>query len=450
MSQRNPNTISRSSTPRHGHVFSPASRAYFAWQDGDLDEGALNQREAGKFFPETSGGLKDPFAADDVLSAEPPPDGKIASAGQLTGAFLDQPGDHWKKHEVLGGESLPVSWNFTANHPARRWDYFITEADWDSSKPLARNQFGAKPFYTVQNNLQPFWQYPNELKPRSPTTHEVPLPNREGYHVLLAAYVVADTGMAFYQVVDLNFAPPDGGGERPETPTGLTASNVTDKQVMLTWNEASGSHPIAFYRMTRNGITTVDIDAPLMTWIDHAVTPGTLYNYFISAVDELGNVSRPSPAIEARTLPENGAPGAPSNLHSMRQTETSISLMWAASSGPQPISHYLIFRNDQEVQRVGADVSSFEDTDLTPNSEYSYFVKALDSSGKLSVSSNVLTVKTHGGAGEYPVWKLGTQYAKNDVVKHAGQNWACLQAHTSYVEEWAPGVGDNVLWKEHV
>jgi chitin-binding protein len=447
MSQRNPNVISQSNTPRHGHVFSPASRAYFAWQDGDLDEGALNQREAGKFFPEITGGLTDPFAPDDEVSAEPPPDGKIASAGQLVGAFLDQPGDHWRKHEVLSGESLLVSWNFTANHPARRWDYFITEENWDSSKPLARNQFGATPFYTVQNNWQPFWQYRDELQPPSPTTHQVPLPKREGYHVMLAAYVVADTGMAFYQVVDLDFGPPGGGGERPETPTGLTASDVTDRQVVLTWNEATGSNPIAFYRITRNGISSVDVEAPLLTWTDHAVAPGTLYNYFVCAIDTLGSISRPSPSIEARTLSEDGAPSAPLNLHSMSQTEVSISLMWGASSGPKPIRHYLIFRNDQEVKRVAADETSFEDAGLKPGTEYSYFVKALDSDGKLSPSSNVLSVKTQGGGGTYPAWKLNTQYAKNDAVSHAGQNWSCIQAHTSYVEDWAPGEGDNVLWE---
>lgn len=52
MSKRIANTISKNIAPLHGHVFSPASRAYFAWQAGDLDQGALNQREAGKFFPQ--------------------------------------------------------------------------------------------------------------------------------------------------------------------------------------------------------------------------------------------------------------------------------------------------------------------------------------------------------------------------------------------------------------
>jgi len=450
MSQRSPNTISRSNAPRHGHVFSPASRAYFAWQKGLLDEGALNQREAGKHFPETSAGLADPFAPDDVLSAAPPPDGKIASANQLTGALLDEPGDHWQKHDVRSGETLPVSWHFTANHPARRWDYFLTETGWDSSKVLSREQFGNTPFYTVQNNWQPFWKYPDELKPPSPTTHEVPLPKREGYQVLLAVYVVADTGMAFYQVIDLDFGPEDGGGERPETPTGLQSSDVTDRQVVLTWNESSGPHPIAFYRLTRNAVTTVDVDAPLQAWTDRTVSPGSTYSYYICAVDDHGKISAPSRAIEVRTLTENGAPTAPLHLHSMGETPNSVSLMWGASESAVPIAEYIIVRDDNEVGRVNGDLTAFEDTGLMPHTDYRYVVKALDQNDKVSPPSNVLSIRTIGEGSEYPAWALSTKYEKGARVSHVGNNWSCIQAHVSHVPEWAPGEGDNVLWLKEI
>lgn len=155
MSLQRANVISRSTTPRHGHIFSPGSRAYFAWQAGEIDEGALNQRESGKFFPQTAGGRTDPYARDDVANAAPPPDGRIASANQSTGRHLDQPGSHWRKHEVRGGEILDVSWTFTANHVTRRWNYFITREGWDPSRVLSRDQFESQPFFQVQINLQP-------------------------------------------------------------------------------------------------------------------------------------------------------------------------------------------------------------------------------------------------------------------------------------------------------
>lgn len=134
MERHGQQVASRSITLRHGHVFTPPSRAYLAWQAGEIDEGALNQRESGKFFPHSAGGQPDPFAKDDVVNALPPPDGKIASANQATGALLDQPGDHWTKHEVRSGERLDISWYFSANHVTRRWNYFITRPGWDSAK----------------------------------------------------------------------------------------------------------------------------------------------------------------------------------------------------------------------------------------------------------------------------------------------------------------------------
>ncbi len=447
MSQGRPNSISRSNNARHGHVFSPSSRAHFEWLAGRLDLGALNQRESGKFFPLTAGGLRDTFAKDDDANVPPPPDGKIASANQLTGAQLDEPGSHWKKHDVRSGETLDISWRFSAKHATRRWNYFMTREGWDPDEVLSRDQFEAEPFYTVQINLQPHWSHGEQMLPASPTTHGVPLPERDGYHALLAVWEVANTSMAFYQVIDLNFVPPEGGGERPDPPTGLAAVKVTDKQVLLNWNAGTGPFPIASYRISRNGRFLVDVDAPNLAFADNSVAPETQYTYAISAVDDRSHISAPSRPIQVHTLPEGGAgPTAPTNLHSMGQTTQSVSLMWGASTGTDPLVDYLIYRDDIHIKTVSVTQTSFVDSGLTPDTPYRYAVKARDLNNKLSSSSNVLSVSTESGGGEYPAWKLNTQYAKDQRVRHAAKNWSCLQAHTSYVEDWAPGVGDNVLW----
>jgi chitin-binding protein len=195
---------------------------------------------------------------------------------------------------------------------------------------------------------------------------------------------------------------------------------------------------------------SVDVDGAQLTWADNSVAPETAYSYVIAAHDERGNFSDPSRPVHVTTLPVGGeGPTAPKNLHSMGQTAQSVSLMWGASTGTAPIMDYLIYRDDIHIKTVGAAHTSFDDSDLTPNTQYRYAVKARDLNNKLSLSSNVLSVRTQADGGEHPAWKLGNVYAKNDVVSHAGQNWACLQAHTAHVEEWAPGMGDNVLWKTH-
>jgi chitin-binding protein len=140
-----------------------------------------------------------------VASSRPPQDGRIASAGHDFAAILDETGCDWKKHQVSSGQDLEITWSYHAPHKTRRWNYFLTQADWDPSQPLARDQFEQQPVHTVQLSGQPFWAA-DDLLPPNPTTHTVRLPRRlPGHQVLLAVWEVADTGNAIYQVIDLDF-----------------------------------------------------------------------------------------------------------------------------------------------------------------------------------------------------------------------------------------------------
>lgn len=440
----------------HGHIFSPGSRAFFAFQAGELDVGALNQREAGKFFPHTSAGLSDPFAPDDVKNELPPPDGKIASANQSTGQMLDKPGRHWKKYDVRGGDTIDILWTFTANHITRRWNYFITKDDWNPDMPLSRDQFETEPFYTVQINLTPFWSNTDAMKPPSPTNHTVALPMRNGYHVLLGVWEVADTGNAFYQVVDLNFIEQQTDAVFPSTPTNLQAKNVSDKMVELAWAAPDSPTPIVSYRITRNGMTTIDSDASNLSWTDYSVRPETGYHYFISSIGENDLLSAPSKAIQVHTLPEGGEnapPTAPVNLHSMGETATSVSLMWGPSIGGSKIVNYVIYRDGKEIQRVGPKQTSYNDTELKPDTVYRYFAAAADQAGKLSVPSNVMKISTKAqnsdNVTQYRPWRIRETYKTNEKITHNGKIWRCIQGHVSYAEDWAPGLSSSItLWEQ--
>jgi chitin-binding protein len=189
--------------PRHGWVAQPPSRAALLFHD-DYPSNAL---EAGKFFPATRGGLTDPLQPSDVPSDTPPADGKIASAGYDKGGApqLDEVRD-WPKTDLRAGAAQKLVWNFTKQHKTRRYNYFVTRDDWDPAQPLSRAQFETEPFATVEpNGATPYWQLP-EPPPREPVEHTITLPRRTGYHVILGVWEVADTGAAFYQVIDVNFS----------------------------------------------------------------------------------------------------------------------------------------------------------------------------------------------------------------------------------------------------
>lgn len=192
------NNNNKTPLPMHGRINTPASRA-----SKELGWGA-NALESGKFFPETKSGLRDPFALSDVTNFAPPEDGKIASAGFVGAEVLDEYGeDRWSKNDIKARSITQFTWAYSAVHKTRRWNYFVTKDDWDPNAPLTREQFEEEPFFMVQNEEQPFWEH--DLMPENPTIHQVKMPNKKGYHVVLGVWEVADNGNAFYQVVDVNF-----------------------------------------------------------------------------------------------------------------------------------------------------------------------------------------------------------------------------------------------------
>ena len=439
----------RNAQLRHGHVCSPASRAYFAWQENLLDEGQLNQCEAGKFFPETEEGLSDSFAPEDIKNALPPPDGKIASANQPKMEFLDVAGTQWKKHDVKGDENFEIEWRFTANHITRRFNYFITKADWNPNEVLARKQFESTPIHTEQYNLQPFWEHSEELKPQSPTRHTLLLPKREGYHVLLAVWEVADTANAFYQVLDLNFLSDDNTIQRPSTPTDLKVTEKTEKSISLSWSvfTARESLPIKAFRIVRDGVPITDVGSAKLTYTDFSVQPNTTYNYHVIAIDIEGNASLPSTSIEVTTPSDSSghiAPTAPKNLHAMSvASPNSIDLMWSASTSTDAIKEYHIYRDGLEVETTVE--LNWKDTGLKANTTYQYFVAAETVSGEFSVPSNVIFSKTSNEENVITEWKLNTSYVVNDLVTYKGKTYCCIQSHTSN-SGWMPDLAQT-LWQ---
>ncbi|MCP3475851.1 lytic polysaccharide monooxygenase [Bradyrhizobium sp. CCGUVB1N3] len=194
-----------------GRLTEPASRVVLCAEhrnmDCPIDLWRANAMEGGKFFPATKGGLLDPIAPTDVQNAAPPADGHIAGSGVRGDVPLldEQTPTRWEKIRLHSGAKQKFKWEYDAPHLTRRWNYFITRADWNPSSPLTRAQFEVKPFCTIQNGGQPFWDPNANLMPTAPTVHMCELPRRTGYQVILAVWELANSPMAFYQIVDATF-----------------------------------------------------------------------------------------------------------------------------------------------------------------------------------------------------------------------------------------------------
>ncbi|MAM86976.1 MAG: chitin-binding protein [unclassified Hahellaceae] len=175
----------------HGYVTSPTSRNYACKLGDNTNCGAIiwepQSLEAPKGFPQSG-----------------PADGKIASAGLAQFSPLDaQSANRWSKQSMRPGQNT-FSWTFTANHSTSNWRYFITKPGWNVNAALSRQSFDLQPFCSVSGNQQ---------QPPKQVNHNCNVPDRNGYHVILAVWDIGDTTNAFYNVIDVNLAGNGGGGD---------------------------------------------------------------------------------------------------------------------------------------------------------------------------------------------------------------------------------------------
>ncbi|PGC21798.1 chitin-binding protein [Bacillus wiedmannii] len=165
----------------HGYVESPASRSYLCKQGVNVNCGSI------QYEPQSVEGIGG-------FPQLGPSDGQIAGAGHFP-ALDVQTVDRWKKVTLNGGTNT-FKWKLTAPHSTKEWKYYITKKDWNPNKPLSRSDLDLVPFY-VKND--------GGARPGTSVTHEANVPtDRNGYHLILAVWEIADTGNAFYQVIDVN------------------------------------------------------------------------------------------------------------------------------------------------------------------------------------------------------------------------------------------------------
>ncbi|HAE86631.1 TPA: hypothetical protein DCG86_01260, partial [Candidatus Marinimicrobia bacterium] len=104
----------------------------------------------------------------------------------------------------------------------------------------------------------------------------------------------------------------------PAVPAGLVANWLSDHELQLSWR-APNDPDLAYYILWKSTDPAFDptISDPLIhlvdtLYVDSNVQPGTHYYYRLAAVDHHGNMSEPTPALDAHTtgiLGRNGTPG---------------------------------------------------------------------------------------------------------------------------------------------
>lgn len=410
----------------HGYVDSPGSRAILCKNGQNKDCGAIvyepQSLEAPKGFPHAG-----------------PADGKIASAGGIFPKLDEQSATRWTKVNIHAGTNT-FNWKLTAAHATASWKYYITKDNWDPNAPLSRNSFDLTPFCSVDyGGARPPFEYSNTCN----------VPQRSGYHVILAVWEVADTANAFYNVIDVNFggSNPPSDTIAPSAPGALTSTGTTSTSVSLAWNASTDNVGVTGYEIYNGSSRVATVPGSALSYTVTGLTANTSYTFTVKAKDAAGNLSNASNPVTVRTegvIADTEAPSAPGNLHVMgTPTSSSVSLMWSPSTDNVGVAGYRIYNGTALVATVSGTTTDHVVTGLSANSTYTFTVRAFDAAGNQSAASNSVSAKT-AEAPAAQAWEPNTAYTAGTLVTYNGSVYECRQAHTS-LQGWEP---DNTpaLW----
>ncbi|WP_086666105.1 glycoside hydrolase family 9 protein [Lentzea kentuckyensis] len=182
--------------------------------------------------------------------------------------------------------------------------------------------------------------------------------------------------------------------EAPTVPTALAASAVTATGATLTWSASTDDVGVAGYEVLRDGI--VAGSTATTTHQVTGLTANTSYSFSVRAKDAAGNVSAPSTALAVRTTPasdDQEPPSAPTGLVASDVDSSSLTLGWTASTDNVAVTGYDVLRGDGSLLATTTG-TSHRIAALTPDTSYTFSVRARDAAGNRSATSAPVTVRT--------------------------------------------------------
>jgi chitodextrinase len=180
----------------------------------------------------------------------------------------------------------------------------------------------------------------------------------------------------------------------PSVPAGLVGTAMSSSQINLSWNPSTDNVGVAGYYVYLNDVALTTTTA---TSFQHAgLTPGSTYNYRVSAYDAVPNHSAwtATPvSVTTPPAPDTQAPSIPIGLTAAAVSSTQINLSWTASTDNVGVTGYRVYRAGTLLATVGA-VTAYQDTGLSASTSYSYTVQAVDAAGNASAQSASVSATT--------------------------------------------------------
>lgn len=190
----------------------------------------------------------------------------------------------------------------------------------------------------------------------------------------------------------------NGDTQAPTVPGSLQATALSHNSIKLTWSASTDNTGVTGYTITRNGVPLATVGA-VTAYTDTGLLANTTYEYRVAAFDAAGNKSAQSSKVSAKTLKvdDSQAPSKPTGLSAVAAGSSQVNLSWQAATDNIGVSGYDVYRSsgNGRAKKVGSSATtSYGDTGLSADTEYTYYVVARDASGNSSPVSESVKVKT--------------------------------------------------------
>ena len=187
--------------------------------------------------------------------------------------------------------------------------------------------------------------------------------------------------------------------EAPSDPISVIATSVSNTEIELSWDAASDNVGVSTYEIWRRD---ADFDQALyltetrsLTYLDHSLTSGNNYCYYILARDASGNRSNIPNQLACATTPTpetSSQVPTPTISFLEAQSHSNIVIEWTIPENATSVSKYLIYdTSDTNVDGyiVGQTPHlTYNVTGLRSDTRYCFAVAAVDQSSNRSELSN--------------------------------------------------------------
>jgi carboxypeptidase T len=210
----------------------------------------------------------------------------------------------------------------------------------------------------------------------------------------------------------------------PTAPANLSTTAVSYSQINLAWTDSDNETGYKIERCTGEGCTDFSqigqTGANITSFSSSGLTPFTSYTYRVRAYNAIGD-SPYSNQASAVTLALPPVPTAPTNLTATSISTSQINLAWTDNADNE--TGFKVERctgagcaDFAQIATLGANVSNYINTGLTPSTSYSYRVRATNITGDSSYSNtSSATTQTASTTPAAPTNLVATAFSRSQI-----------------------------------